>query len=734
MKIFRIASLSSVAGLALAASTAAAQVTLEDDTSDDQGEFTDDPVSAEDKNTGNVIVVTARKREETLLEVPIAATAIDGDTLAARGINSVREAAVLAPGLNINSDGAGRAFVAIRGVGVTLVQSVQPGVGLFVDGIYRPNTAYLNNPLLDIERIEVLRGPQGTLYGKNTLGGAINVITRQPGNEFEGRVSGSYAGPDDQLILAGSLSGPVVEDLLAVRIAASHQEQDGFARNVLLNADGNPYNSDSINGTVRFTPGTVELTVNGYYDWIESVNVPYSRVAGPQDYSRDLTTNTLNRADFEYRGINARLAIPLDGIDSTLTLIGAYDARDNTNIEGDVDFGPGDFARATGGDELRTKTAELRLDSEWSDSISTLFGLFYSREDVDALDVTTLYPAFSGLPFDIVRTTTNQTQADTYAAFGTVFWEPSLNWEIALGLRYDHEDRVANGSVVTALGPLGESGGSLPEAQIKSDEFQPKLTVTHNWSPDLMSYASIARGYRGGGFNAPTAPTRTYRGDSAWTYEIGSKYASPDGRGSLAGAIFYNDYTDYIGLNSIAPAEGGGLVTVDLNSGDVESYGIELEGQYRPVPAWSFSGGVTLMRARLTDTTPYTETTGRTLSSDRLTFQPDWSANLATDYTFDLGDGEFVLSGNVTGKGKRLAGTLNETTPTFLDSYWLVGASATYRTGPFEIAAFVSNAFDEDYWESYIERTTLVLAGLPPSDLGIQGDGRRYGVRTSLRF
>lgn len=734
MKIFRIASLSSVAGLALAASTAAAQVTLEDDTSDDQGEFTDDPVSAEDKNTGNVIVVTARKREETLLEVPIAATAIDGDTLAARGINSVREAAVLAPGLNINSDGAGRAFVAIRGVGVTLVQSVQPGVGLFVDGIYRPNTAYLNNPLLDIERIEVLRGPQGTLYGKNTLGGAINVITRQPDNEFEGRVSGSYAGPDDQLILAGSLSGPVVEDLLAVRIAASHQEQDGFARNVLLNADGNPYNSDSINGTVRFTPGTVELTVNGYYDWIESVNVPYSRVAGPQDYSRDLTTNTLNRADFEYRGINARLAIPLDGIDSTLTLIGAYDARDNTNIEGDVDFGPGDFARATGGDELRTKTAELRLDSEWSDSISTLFGLFYSREDVDALDVTTLYPAFSGLPFDIVRTTTNQTQADTYAAFGTVFWEPSLNWEIALGLRYDHEDRVANGSVVTALGPLGESGGSLPEAQIKSDEFQPKLTVTHNWSPDLMSYASIARGYRGGGFNAPTAPTRTYRGDSAWTYEIGSKYASPDGRGSLAGAIFYNDYTDYIGLNSIAPAEGGGLVTVDLNSGDVESYGIELEGQYRPVPAWSFSGGVTLMRARLTDTTPYTETTGRTLSSDRLTFQPDWSANLATDYTFDLGDGEFVLSGNVTGKGKRLAGTLNETTPTFLDSYWLVGASATYRTGPFEIAAFVSNAFDEDYWESYIERTTLVLAGLPPSDLGIQGDGRRYGVRTSLRF
>ena len=733
MNGIRLAALTGAACVALVSSSAAAQTTLEDDTLPGQGETTDDPVVAEEAADG-VIIVTARKREETLQDVPIAATAIDGDTLASRGINSVREAAVLAPGLNINSDGAGRAFVAIRGVGVTLVQSVQPGVGLFVDGIYRPNTAYLNNPLLDVERIEVLRGPQGTLYGKNTLGGAINVITRKPGNEFEGRASASYAGPDDQLIVAGSLSGPLVTDVLAVRVAASHQERDGFARNILLDADGNPYNSESINGTVRFTPGAVELTVNGYYDWIESVNIPYARVAGPQDYSRDLTFNTLNRVDFDYRGINAKLAVPIEGIASTLTLIGAYDARDTDNIESDVDFGAGDFARATGGDELRTKTAEIRLDSEWSDSVSTLLGLFYSREEVDAIDVTTLFPAFSGLPFDIVRTTTNNTTADTYAVFGTLFWEPSTDWEVALGLRYDHEDRVANGSVVTVLGPLGATGGPLPEARIKSNQVQPKLTVTRNWSPDFMTYASIARGYRGGGFNAPTAPTRTYRGDSAWTYELGAKLASPDGNASIAGAVFYNDYKDYIGLNSIAPAEGGGLVTVDLNSGDVESYGIELEGFVRPAPAWSISGGVTLMRARLTDTTAYTETTGRVLASDRLTFQPDWMANLATDYTIDLGGGELVFSANVTGKGERLAATLNQTTPTFLDSYWLVGASATYRTGPVEVSAFVSNAFQEDYWESYIEQTTLILAGLPASDLGIQGDGRRYGVRASLRF
>jgi len=721
--------LAGVAAFALTPGAAFAQTALED--GQNSTETTDNPVVAEEDD-GQGIVVTARKREETLQDVPIAVSAIEGDTLAARGFNSVREAAVLSPGLNINSDGAGRAFVAIRGVGVTLVQSVQPGVGLFVDGVYRPNTAYLNSPLLDVERIEVLRGPQGTLYGKNTLGGAINVISRKPGNEFEARASGSYAGPDNHLIVAGSISAPLVQDLLAVRVAASHQEQDGFARNTLLNADGNPFNSESLNGTLRFTPGAIELTVNGYYDWISSVNIPYARVTGPQNYSRNLTFNALNRVDFEYRGINARLAAPIDAIGSTLTLIGAYDARSADNLDQDVDFGPGNFARAQGGDELRTKTAEVRLDSKFSDTLSTLVGLFYSRESVDAVDVTTLFPAFTMLPANVVRTTGNQTRADTYAAFGTLFWNPTVDWEVALGLRYDHEDRTANGTILTQLGPVTLGNVTLPQAQIKSNEWQPKLTVKRTWSPELMTYASVARGYRGGGFNAPTAPSRTYRGDSAWTYELGAKYATSNA--GLSGALFYNDYKDYIGLNSIAPAAGGGLVTVDLNSGDVESYGLELEGFVKPITAWSISGGLTLMHARLTNDDAYFATTGRRLASDRLTFQPDWMANIATDYTIPLGSGEFVLSANLVGKGKRLGATLNQTTPTFLDSYWLAGASATYRTGPVEVAAFVSNAFQEEYWESYIEKTTLQLAGLPASDLGIQGDGRRYGVRATLKF
>ena len=248
-----------------------------------------------------------------------------------------------------------------------------------------------------------------------------------------------------------------------------------------------------------------------------------------------------------------------------------------------------------------------------------------------------------------------------------------------------------------------------------------------------MTYVSVARGYRGGGFNAPTAPTRTYKGDSAWTYEAGAKYAAPGM--SLSGTVFYSDYKDYIGLNSIAPAIGGGLVTVDLNTGDVESYGVELEAMVRPVKAWTLHGAFTWMHARITDASAYTETTGRVLSSDRLTFQPDWTASFSSDYRIETGgDSDLTLSAGLVGKGKRLAATLNQTTPTFLDSYWLTNASIAYRTGPVEVALFANNIFNTKYFESYIEQTTLALAGLPASDLGITGDRRRYGVRASLKF
>ena len=238
------------------------------------------------------IVVTARRREERLQDVPIAVTAISGDAIKQQQLVVVRDVAAYTPGLNINSDSVGRAFVSIRGVGTTLIDTVQPGVGIFIDGIYQPNTTYLNSPLVDVARVEVLRGPQGTLFGNNTLGGAINVVTRQPSNEWQGRVDGALATGDNYASASGSISGPIVKDVLQFRIGAAYHKEDGFQRNLLAGGNQNPLETKSINGTIRFVPTNwARFTVNGGYDRVFGGSTPYFNVTGPRDYSLDGRSN-----------------------------------------------------------------------------------------------------------------------------------------------------------------------------------------------------------------------------------------------------------------------------------------------------------------------------------------------------------------------------------------------------------------------------------------------------------
>lgn len=672
--------------------------------------------------TGQDVVVTARKRREVLQDVPVAATAVTGDTIERRGLVSARDIAALTPGLNINSDAAGRAFVSIRGVGVTLVDTVQPGVGIFIDGIYQQNTSYLNNPLVDVERVEVLRGPQGTLYGKNTLGGAINIITRQPNNNLEVRANASYAGPDHAWFASGSVSGPIVRDRLQARIGYAHRQQDGFIRNTLLNTNANSLNTDSLRGTLRAEPvNDVVLTFNGYSDWVKGHSTPYAYVIGPTDYNRNIRFNTNNIQKFHYTGLNGRMEFPLAGLDTNVTLIGAYDQRKGRSPESDLDFSPADIARQSGNDLFRTRTAEARFDTQLSDQFSSILGLFYSRETRRANTITTILPGV----LNIKNTVNGYTNGDTYAAFGNVFWRPTSDWELSAGLRYDVQKRDSGGVI---------NGVTVPVLSLDEKHWSPRVALKHNWNRDLMSYVSISRGFRGGGFNAVNAPFRTYKGDNVWTYETGTKFTSANRRVSLAAAVFYNDYKDYIGLNSIAPVATGGFTTVDLNSGDVKSYGVELEGTFRPTSQWTLSGGVSLQHARLTNTDIYTRLTGRTLGSKRLPFQPDSNYNLNSEYRVPLGSGDLAWNLGVVGKGSRIGASLNQTFAPVLKAYSLVNTSLTYRTGSVEIGVFADNLFNKKYFESYIEKTTLILAGLTPTDVGIVGDLRRYGVRGRVRF
>ena len=684
---------------------------------------------AQSVDTGTIeqVTVTARKRDESLLDVPISITAVTEATMERNALRSVADIAATVPGLNVNSDSVGRAFVSIRGIGTALQAGVQPGVGVFQDGVYAPQTSYVNNPTLDIQRIEVLRGPQGTLYGKNTLGGAINIITRPPSETFEGKVYGTYTDEDGGQEFGGRIGGPLGDSLRA-KIAVASRDSDGFYTNKLIGGAVDATSSDQVDGTVVWDASDdVSLTVNAYYLDFEGPSTNYNHVSGPTDYRDNVRMNVIGRQAFDYTGANARLEFPLDAWNTKVTAIAAYDKREVESVS-DGDFLSLDIVRANGTGTDETYTGELRFDTKFSDTFSTLIGLYASREESDAISGQTLVPA--------ARTVTSfaERNGDTYSIFATGLWRFAEEWELSAGVRVDEEDREQDSQLTSTALP----GVVLtdPHREIDSSEVEPRVSLTRFLSKDAMIYGSIAKGYRGGGFNAASVPAEfsTYDGDTVWTYELGGKASSADGRWLVSSAVYYNDYKDFIGQNALAIGPGGGLVSIDLNLGDVESYGLETEAVASINDFWKLSGSVTLMHARITDQSGWIAVTGRPLATDRLLFQPDWNASLSSDVTFPVGTGDVSWNIGIVGKGSRPGSSFDPTTPSILESYTTVNTSVSYRRGDFTATLFANNLFDEEYFESFIDGSLLQALGLLNQDLGMLGTPRRVGFRVQYEF
>ena len=709
-----------------ALSSAHAEDALESDAAGDAAAA--DAPSAADAGTVSMekVVVSARKRDELLVDVPVSVSAVGANAMERNNLHSVADIAPYVPGLNINSDSVGRAFVSIRGIGTALQAGVQPGVGVFQDGIYVRETSYVNNPLLDIDHIEVLRGPQGTLYGKNTLGGAINIITRPPSELFEAKVYGEYNNGNDNAEFGGRISGSLSEHLRA-RFSFASRDNDGFYENKLTGENADASKSKQANlGFVWDVGEAARLTTNTYYLDSEGGSTNYSAVDGPHDYRYNVRLNVTNRQDFIYSGSNVKLTTPVFGATS-LTAVVAYDRRD---IDGrsDGDFLPLDIVRTAARENDDTYTAELRFDTQHSDTFSTLFGVFGSREEAQASNASTLVPR------SLTATAYADRTGDTYAAFGTAIWRFAPQYELSFGLRVDHESRhqdISN-AVSVAPGVLVPS----PRAHIGSTQVQPRVSLTKFYDSGWMSYASIAKGYRGGGFNAPNVPSQflTYDGDTVWTYELGAKYASPDQRWQFTGAVYYNDYRDFIGQNGLTRNAAGGLVSVDLNLGDVKSRGFEAELVRQINDWWSIRGDVSLMRARITDQSGWIALTGHELATDRLLFQPDWTAGIASDMTFPIGSDRIDWNLGVNAKGSRPGSSFDPVTPSILSSYAVANTSVTYKHERFTATVFANNLFDKKYFESYIDGSLLSSLGLLDQNLGILGAGRTVGVRLAYKF
>lgn len=604
------------------------------------------------------VIVTATKREVSVQRSSLSITALTEVALRNADITDTRKLATQAPGLTIGADGGlGTVPISIRGIGSggNGIGSDDP-VALYIDGVYlgRPSSSVFD--LVDLERVEVLRGPQGTLYGRNATGGAISFITKKPNfEETEGFMSLTY-GKFNATEARGYVTAPINENF-AWKLSGGYSSMDGYAKNIYFGTPTlpqlgaqNPFGEDlnqmramlafrgeRIEGSLSFDHGNfafngVSKDVRGFQTGVQTS--PFAFV-DPDTYS----TNSPNTRDRTFSGTN--LSFAYDVSDSVqLTSITAY--RDSQYREqNDSDGTPNFTFYGKWLEDQRQVSQELRLASVGESPLQWIVGGFYFNENSRWLASTyfgigPLAGTFSN------RVTTNETKS--YAAFGEVTYQVSERLKAGLGLRYSDEKKDFTYALSVGTKVLPDPTVVFPTAQrnnIQDSAVTPRFVLEYQVNEDVFSYANVSKGFKSGGFNLVSIDN--FAPEFIWNYEVGVKADTLDRRLRTNLSVFYSDYSD---LQVRIPVQPG-QVSV-RNAATAEIKGAELEIKFVPTDSFKIEGNVAYLDAKyadfrspIFDTRPGSPTSGQIISftengGKTLNRAPEWKAYLAAEYAIKL--------------------------------------------------------------------------------------------------
>lgn len=565
-----------------------------------------------DEGGGDDLVVTARRREENLIDVPIAVSAFSGESLELRGALDLTDIGNITPNVTLEtSRGTNSTLSAfVRGIGQQdPVSGFEPGVGIYLDDVYlnRPQAAVLD--IYDVERIEVLRGPQGTLYGRNTIGGAVKYVTRQLPQEFSLRVRGTY-GSYDQAEGVITISAPI-GDIFRVGASVARLSRGGFGDNLATGLEN--YNKD-----VWAARGTIELGGHGEPVLIRITGDYTSDRSNPRGGHRLIpglqsgapvldnvfdTRGALNDPVQDVEAYGGAINISVDLSDAfTLRSISAW-RRDDTFTPIDFDALPAVDVDVPGAYFNEQVSQEFQLLYA-SDRLNGLVGFYYLDAQADTLFDVRLFTTFAGL----TAFTNASVDTETYAVFGEFTYDFSDQLSLTLGGRYTWDERTANilrqnylGGGSPFFGGLGVPFGAAStnfRGSRDFNKFTPRVLLSYQPNPNHNIYAGYSQGFKGGGFdprgvgaNAPdlngngvredseVATFLSFRPESVDSYEIGYKGNLFGGRLYVALAGFYADYTDIQIPGSVACIVNGlpSFCGVTSNAGAATFKGVELE-------------------------------------------------------------------------------------------------------------------------------------------------------------
>ncbi len=688
------------------------------------------------------ITVTARRQEETLFTVPGQVSAFNADDLvqdlAADNIGALQGAV---PNLNLvqGRGSSSSANIFIRGIGQPdALATFDPAVGVYVDDVYISRIRGALFDVYDVERIEVLRGPQGTLYGKNTNGGALKIVTNKPGDEFEafGRVSyGSY----NAIEASGTISGPLVEDTLSAGLTLYRGSRDGYVDDPIGGQEYNDKDTWAARGSLVYTPNEDwEIVVNADYTEESpslTVGQPQSLLfavdlapAMPTDAIVPLFVPTGDEFNFETStGLNRTGGTDLEnsnelthaGIGVTMT----YDLSDSLTLKSitahrdleyddfiDIDATVFELGDVFVGVEQDQTSQEFQLLYDDGGAVSGVGGVFWLNENVASFQQAYAddFLLFGGFPTPFLRNIEDNLNLHSWATFGNLVYDVNDRLSLTGGLRYTYELKTYQRSTDTTFQPI-------PFAFDVSESWtdvSPSFSADYKFDEDTFGYAKISKGFKSGGFNGranAAGDESPYDPEIVWSYELGARKSLNEGRVNMSGAVFYNDYQDFQARVSVARGPGEFDFPV-FNAGELELYGAEFEIQALIGEAFTLDAQIGYLNAEYAEFLDENAPTGDRADTDEPAFAPDWTARFGGTYDHDIGDsGTLTFGGDASYRGEHALAVDQQVPEVFQEGYWLYNARIVWTdpSDSWSVGLYGKNLSDEVYKTDFQEFSSV---------------------------
>jgi len=701
------------------------------------------PVDEASAPADGEIVVTALKRAQNLQDIPAAISAVSSEDLATRGIDNIESLTAAVPNLDFGEH-AGTTLISIRGVGSIVDSGVtEPTVATYIDGVFMPRATMGYLRAVDLDRIEVLRGPQGTLYGRNATGGAINFIAKEPTRDVTAGVNlstGSY----DALGISGYLSGPL-SDTISIRLSGGHEQDDGFVRWLPDKGRIGNINNDYVRGALRFEPGdnlTVDLwaryeTSNGggaYQQLFTPTFLPTTgQTTEPNQIYGD-SPYVLNSKTFIASG---KIDLKLTDSVSLRSVSGYVDHKNNVAFDADATDVP--FFYATNFKRPSESFGqELSLIGESGNLEWILGGYYFTEKAGNALPLGIGAAAAGGfgvLP-DTQLVQSVDTDTDSIAIFADATYSVSERFRINLGLRFNHEKKdfsqdlflnLPDGTVV----PLA----SDVQSSTKANKFLPKINLQYDFSDDVKAYAQYSRGFKSGGANLPggagelLGAAAIYRPEVLDAFEVGLKTQTSDRRLTANFAAFYYDYQGLQVTITRPPA-----VTLVQNA-PATIYGLEGELRFEVADGFTLDASANWLHARFRDFLSIDDARPAlgqiNLDGMALPHAPNFSGSIGAQYRAEL-SGTFLssltLRADASYRSKNVLRYFGQPQDV-QKGYELVDLSATIGAldDKVRLRFFVNNLTDQIYRQN----ATYLVTG---AYYGNYGRPRTWGTQLSFDF